>query len=128
MREAGADKFTVLASPSLLNRLQSDARRAEMPADGAALVSADYEGKADDSTAQFKAEFHVYCVGDGTTVHLPIGGVQLDGETLLDGSRVYPTAAKPPMTMSHAGRTLLSGSARLRGPVAQGKPVAGLTV
>ena len=39
-----------------------------------------------------------------------------------------PTAAKPPITMSHAGRTLLSGSARLRGPVAQGKPVAGLTV
>ena len=32
------------------------------------------------------------------------------------------------MATSHAGSTLLSGSARLRGPVAHGKPVAGLTV
>ena len=39
-----------------------------------------------------------------------------------------PVAASPPMMQSHAGSTELSGPARSRGPVAHGKPVAGLTV
>jgi hypothetical protein len=37
-------------------------------------------------------------------------------------------AASVPIAMSHEGRMLFSGSAMLRGPVAQGKPVAGSTV
>ena len=44
------------------------------------------------------------------------------------GGQQSAVAASPPMVASHAGSTEFSGSARLRGPVAHGKPVAGLTV
>ena len=36
--------------------------------------------------------------------------------------------ASSPIVTSHAGSTEFSGTARSRGPVAHGKPVAGLTV
>src|SRR5262249_38734798 len=49
-------------------------------------------------TAELKAEFQAYCFGDGpATLNLPLDGVQLSGETLLDGARAYPASVKSPL-------------------------------
>jgi hypothetical protein len=98
VRESNADKYTVLVPPELLDRLRLQARRADISAAGAVLVGADYQGKAVGDSVEFKADFQVYCFGDGPSLlHLPLDGVQLDGETLVDGARAYPGAAKPPL-------------------------------
>jgi hypothetical protein len=98
IREANGEKYSVLASPDLLERLQSLVQRAETAAPGAVFVNAEYEGKAVGDSLTFKAEFQVYCnEKPPTSVHLPLDGVQLDGETLVDGVRVFPLAAKPPL-------------------------------
>jgi hypothetical protein len=103
VRDATGDKISVLAPPDLIDQLEAQARRVEVPADGAVLVSAAYEGKPAGDAIEFTAEFQVYCLASAPTVlHLPFEGVQLDGETLLDGARVYPSAARPP----RAGYTL----------------------
>jgi hypothetical protein len=97
VREADGDKFVVLAPPELLDRLKAQSQRADTPTNGAVLVSAEYEGKVAGDVAELKAEFQVYYAGEGSTLlHLPLDGVQLDGETLLDGARVYPEAVRPP--------------------------------
>jgi hypothetical protein len=103
IREANGEKYSVLASPDLLERLQTLVQRAETAVPGAVLVKAEYDGKADGDSLIFKAEFQVYCNEKRpTSVHLPLDGVQLDGDTLVDGVRVFPLAAKPPL----AGYTL----------------------
>lgn len=123
VREATGDKFAVLAPPELLDRLEAHARRAETPTASAVLVSADYEGKVGGDAAEIKAEFQVYCFGDRPVVlHLPLEGVQLDGETLLDGARVYPGAARPPLAgytlkIENAATGLHRVNARFRVPV-----------
>src|SRR5262249_21883474 len=97
IREGGGDKLTVLAPPDLLDRLEAQARRSGVPSGKAVLVSADYEAKIADDAADFKVEFLVDCVDDGSVqVNLPLDGAELAGETLLDGARVYPAAAPAP--------------------------------
>jgi hypothetical protein len=98
VRESNDEKYTVLAPPDLLDRLQLQARRADIPATGAVIVGADYQGRAVGDAVEFKADFQVYSFGDGPLLlHLPLDGVQLDGETLVDGARAFPGAAKPPL-------------------------------
>jgi hypothetical protein len=90
-------KIIVLAAPELLQRLETEAKRNDLPASGAVLVAAEYTGKPVEDAIAFDAEFQVYCVGDGpTVVNLPLEGVQIQGETLLDGARAYPAAARAP--------------------------------
>jgi hypothetical protein len=99
IREADREKYSVLATPELFERLQSLVQRSDTASGGAFLVSADYEGKAVGDSIAFKAEFLAYCPGKSPTfLHLPLGDVQLDGETLVDGARMFPVAAKPPLT------------------------------
>lgn len=94
-----ADKWNVLAPPKLLEQLDAQARRTDAPRSGCVLVSAAYDGKLAGDGVQFKAEYLIYALDDGAAVlSLPLDGVQLDGETLLDGARIYPTAARPPGT------------------------------
>jgi hypothetical protein len=97
VRDTTRDKISVLAPPDLVDQLEAQARRTDVPDAGAVLVSAEYEAKPVDDAIEFKADFQVYCLGGGATVlHLPLEAVRLDGETLLDGARVYPAVARPP--------------------------------
>src|SRR5207249_596174 len=95
----GQGPAAVLAPAALLERL---ARRPAPPAapPGAVLVGADYQGTVrgpGDRTARFEAVFHVYCPGEGpATLELPLDGVRLEPEVLLDGARALPTALPPP--------------------------------
>jgi hypothetical protein len=91
------DKPTVLAPPALLDRLNKMARQTAVPARGAVLVSASYDGKMVEGEAEIKAEFQVHCFGDEpTTLLLPLDGVKLDDEVLLDGARAHIEVARPP--------------------------------
>jgi hypothetical protein len=96
---AEGDKWDVLAQPKLLEQLEVQARRTDIARPGCVLVSAAYEGKLAGDALEFKTEYLVHALNDSPSVLLlPLDGVQLVGETLLDGARVYPSAARPPAT------------------------------
>lgn len=97
-----ASEATVLVRPALLARLRDLARAPLAPTSGAVLVSAAYEGRfvaSGEGTgrADFLATFAAEVLGDATaTLVLPLEGVQLTGDVLLDGARVLPTALASP--------------------------------
>jgi hypothetical protein len=96
---AEGDSYNVLAPPKLLEQLEAQANRADLARPGCAVVSANYEGKLVGDAMEFQAEYLVYALDEGPAVlSLPLDGVQLDGETWLDGARAYPAAARPPAT------------------------------
>lgn len=113
---------TVLVPPELLTRLDELARAGGTPTSGAVLVSARYEGKAADGYAAFQAEFVADCLGEGATLNLPLEGVQLEGDALLDGAPAYLTAAQAPQTgydlrIEKRGPPLHRVQLRFRAPV-----------
>ena len=68
-----------------------------MPAPGAVLVKADYSGKIVDGVGEFDAVFSAYCFTDETiALTVPLDGVQLTGDVLLDGSAVQAAALPAP--------------------------------
>jgi hypothetical protein len=88
---------TVLVTPRLVARLKALAQPAASPSVGAVLVSALYEGKLVNNAAQIDATFQVHALAEGpATLLLPLSGVQLVGDVLLDGARVYPVAQPAP--------------------------------
>jgi hypothetical protein len=95
--EASApDKQTVLVSPSLVDRLKAMARPLA-PTTGVVPVSAAYDGKLVKGVAEIDAVFQVHALGEGpATLTLPLSGVQLVGDVLLDGARALPTALSGP--------------------------------
>ena len=102
-------KPIALAPPDLLDQLHA-LGRPEGP--GAVLLNAEYNGNVVEGQAEFDAVFQVYCRTDEpTTVAIPLDGVQLTGDVLLDGAPVEATALPSPQ----AGFTL---------PV-RGRPKAG---
>ena len=85
----------MLAPPELLDQLHTLAQPGAGP--GAVLLSAEYAGKVVDNAAEFDATFQVYCFTDEpTTLTLPLDGVQLTGDVLLDGAPVQATALPGP--------------------------------
>jgi hypothetical protein len=84
---------SVLVAPGLIARLEKMARSGLAPTSGAVLVSASYEGKLVNGIAEFDAVFHAHTLGDApSTLTLPLGGIQILGDVLLDGARVPPLA------------------------------------
>ena len=88
-------KPIALAPPDLLDRLHALSRPG---GPGAVLLNAEYNGKAADGQAEFDAVFQVYCRTDEpTTVAIPLDGVQVTGDVLLDGAAVQATELPPPL-------------------------------
>jgi hypothetical protein len=90
------ERERVLVATELLDRLAALARPATW-GPRPVLLNARYEGRLVDGAAEFSADFKVQCPGDeGGTLAVPLDGVQLTGETLLDGARAYPVAQAAP--------------------------------
>jgi hypothetical protein len=90
------DKQAVLAPPELLDQLQALTRRGAAGLRGAVLLSAAYEGRADNQAAQLEARFWAHSFTDETTtVLLPLSNVQLI-DALLDGAAAQPVAVRVP--------------------------------
>ncbi|HTU92520.1 MAG TPA: hypothetical protein VMF69_20735 [Gemmataceae bacterium] len=92
------DKPTVLAPADLLARLKALARPTPLAPGGpqTVLLDAFYEGQLVDAGKQveFAAVFSAYSLSDEpSTLSVPLAGVQLVGESLLDGARAAPLAA-----------------------------------
>jgi hypothetical protein len=92
------DKQTVLVPANLLDRLKKLDRPAPLASGGprTVLLDASYEGRLVDGgkQAEFAAIFSAYSLSDeASTLSVPLSGVQLVGEILLDGARVAPLAA-----------------------------------
>jgi hypothetical protein len=84
---------SVLVAPALVTRLEKMAQPAAAPRRGAVLVSAAYEGKLVNGVAEFDAVFQVHALADEpATLTVPLDGIQLLGDVLLDGARVHPLA------------------------------------
>jgi hypothetical protein len=93
------DKQTVLVSPLLVARLEALARP-KAALTGVVAVSSSYEGRMVNGAAEFDAVFQVYALAEGpATLELPLEGVQLVGDVLLDGARVLPVALPGPGTV-----------------------------
>ncbi len=95
------DRQTALVPPELLDRLAGLTRRGVAGLRGAVLLGAEYHGKVAGGTADFEAEFQVYCFDKKATLFLPLAGVDLrqgpDGElALFAGRPVFPAARARP--------------------------------
>jgi hypothetical protein len=90
----GPDRETVLAPTALLERLRDAGRPPFAPADSAVLVSATYEGKLIAKAVEFQAVYQVQVLAAaGANLALPLDGVQLHGDVLVDGARTLPVAS-----------------------------------
>jgi hypothetical protein len=91
-----AGKQQVLAPPTLIDQLQTLARRGPAGLRGAVLLRAEYEGQAEGNTVAFKAQFQAWCfTDDPTTLTVPLSSVQLT-EAQVDGAPAFPTVVKQP--------------------------------
>jgi hypothetical protein len=90
-------KDTVLVPPRLLRRLAELGKPSFAPGSGAVLLAANYEGKLVKGVAEFDAVFQVHALSEEPgALLLPLDGVQLRGDVLLDGARAFPVAAAAP--------------------------------
>ena len=91
------EKQTVLVPADLLDQLQKLARPALASSTGSVLLSAFYDGKIVEGNAEFKAFYEAYCLNEGgATLAIPLDGVRLFDDVLLDGNRAFPIALGPP--------------------------------
>ncbi|MHB1423412.1 MAG: hypothetical protein ACYC3I_09515 [Gemmataceae bacterium] len=96
-----SDQQTVLAPADLLDRLKALARPAPLTAGGprTVLLDAAYECQLVEAgrLAEFSAVFSAYSLSEeASTLLVPLSGVQLVGEVLLDGARVAPVTLPAP--------------------------------
>jgi hypothetical protein len=115
------EKQTVLVPPALLDRLNELTRPAAPAGPGAVLVSAGYDGKLADGAAEFTAVFEAHALADEARLALPLDGVQLFGDVLLDGARTLPAALPAPQAgyaLTVAGRGRHKVELHFRVPVA----------
>jgi hypothetical protein len=90
------EKQAVLVAPELLDQLQALARRGAGGLQGAALLSATYDGSVAGAAADFTAVFLVHCFGEApASLALPLGIVQLQ-EARVDGALAYPVPLPAP--------------------------------
>jgi hypothetical protein len=90
------EKQMVLVPPALLERLAELTRPPAPAGPGAVLVSAAYDGKLAGGAAEFTAVFEAQALADEARLALPLDGVQLFGDVLLDGARTLPAALPAP--------------------------------
>jgi hypothetical protein len=90
------EKQDVLVPPALLERLDALTRPAAAAGPGAVLVSAAYDGKLADGAAEFTAVFEAHALADEAKLAVPLDGVELVGDVLLDGARTLPAALPAP--------------------------------
>src|SRR5262249_34668010 len=82
---------TALAAPALLARLRELGRPPFAPPPVAVLVSGAYEGGVVNDQAEFSAVFQARSLADGpVTLEVPLAGVGLEGDVLVDGARAFP--------------------------------------
>jgi hypothetical protein len=90
------DKQTVLVPADLLEKLDALEHPPGGAPRGVILLNASYEGKITGKNAEFEAIYQAYSFVDkAATLTLPLTGVQLQDEVLLDGAAAYPTALGP---------------------------------
>jgi hypothetical protein len=97
------EKQTVLVPADLLDRLKALARQAPLAPGGpqVVLLDAAYEGQLVDGgkLAEFTVVYSAHSLSEEPgTVIVPLSGVQLTGEVLLDGARVAPLALPAPQS------------------------------
>lgn len=115
----------VLVPAQLLDRLRAQARRTIADRPAAVALSARYEGKVEEGAAEVAAVFTAYASSDQpASLFLPLDGVQLVGETWIDGARAHPVAhvadARSPAgySLTLKGRGLHKVELRFRTPLA----------
>jgi hypothetical protein len=92
-------KQTVLAPADLLDRLKTLTQPTPLESSGpwTVLLDATYEGRSIAGQAEFRAVFSAYSQTDeASSLALPLAGVQLMDDVLLDGARVAPLALPAP--------------------------------
>ncbi len=95
----GAEGASALVPADFLKQVDALARRAPGVPRGAALVAADYAGRADADEVEFEADLLVHAFeADPPPLALPFAGVRLLDDGLLDGVRAYVVPARPPRT------------------------------
>ena len=115
---------TVLAPADLLDRLKALARPAALVPGGpqAVLLDAMYGGKLVEGQAEFSALFSAQCLTDEpVALAVPLVGVQLTGDVLVDGSPADPLALPAPQagfSIRLHGRGRHKIELRFRTPVA----------
>jgi hypothetical protein len=131
------NKQNVLAPADLLDRLRAleESPRSrfglvEGPAAAggkagpdAVLLSAGYEGKVEDRAAEFAAVFTAHALADRAVLTLPLDGVQLAPEVLVDGARAHPVVLPRPQVgyaLDLKGRGRHKVELRFRVPVTGG--------
>jgi hypothetical protein len=92
------DKQTVLAPVELLDRLASLAHMSTRGPSGVMLLRAAYEGTISGAEADFDVVFQVRSFEDKGVLQLPLSGVRLADEVLVDGAQAYPAAAEAPQS------------------------------
>src|SRR5207249_1347462 len=89
----------------LLQRLDNVARRGVAGMRGAILLSAEYhKGKVTGTSADFEADFQVYCFSKEATLIVPLDNVilkprgipPLERPAFFAGKTAYPVALRPP--------------------------------
>jgi hypothetical protein len=100
------EKQTVLATPDLLEHLQSALQRGSPALGKPVVISSLYEGTVAGARADFQADFQIHCWADTPTrLTLPLGSVQLK-EALLDGTAAHLQYVKPIPPQLTEGYTL----------------------
>jgi hypothetical protein len=130
---AAETESNVLVSPGLVSRLREMARPAPAPNSGVVLLTATCEGKLVDGAAEVDALFGIHCLDETqATFEVPLEGVQLVGDVLLDGARVHPVALTEPkagyaLQVRGAGRHVVELRFRVPVPGSEvGKPTTGI--
>jgi hypothetical protein len=117
-----------LLTPALHDRLKAQARAVATPA-SVALSAARYEVKAVGSAAEVEAAFTVHALRDGKVqAELPLEGVLLVGDVMVDGARALPRAlpgAKGGYAVPLAGKGRHEVRLRFRAPITGSGDVSG---
>jgi hypothetical protein len=91
------DRSMVLVSPGLLKKLEALATRQEARPRSCMILSAGYEGKIVNQGIEFQAELLVHSFEESPIwLHVPLLGVQIQDDVLLDGARTLPVAEPAP--------------------------------
>jgi hypothetical protein len=85
---------TALLTPELIAKLDEWEKPAAALLNGSVLTAAQYVGTVKENTARFDAVYELHSTQEQATLILPLTGVQLQEQTLLDGAVVYPTIHK----------------------------------
>jgi hypothetical protein len=91
------DRSLVLVSPGLLKKLETLATRQEAKPRSCLILSASYEGKIVNQGVEFQAEWLIHSFEESPAwLHVPLLGVQIQDDVLLDGARTLPVVEPAP--------------------------------